>query len=222
DRPTTVPAGAPLVAFDTRRVPDDLAGAVLFMIAEHVTSRIEAERERFLGAEHPGGEWEGRAFLVIDEAWKLIERRATGRWVNELARRSRHLALFLVAISQQLSDFASEYGKALLRNASMLLILRQLPDELAYVRDALKLSDEEVQAIASLSTAKRQYSTAFFINGTRGRGIVSIRVSPHEYWIATNDPDRDEPLRRKALREAAGDPWQALDLLADAAWHAQS
>lgn len=214
DRPTTVPHDAPLVAFDTRRVPDDLAGAVLFMIAEHVTSRIERERERFLGADEPAGEWEGRSFLVIDEAWKLIERRATGRWVNELARRSRHLALFLVAISQQLSDFRSEYGKALLANASMLLLFRQLPEELAYVRDALRLSDEEVQAVASLSTAKRQFSTAFFMNGTRGRGVVSIRVGPVEYWIATNDPNQDEPLRRQALRDANGDPWHALKLLA--------
>lgn len=214
DRSTTVPDGAPLVAFDTRRVPDDLAGAVLFMIAEHVTTRIERERERFLSSAHAAGEWEGRTFLVIDEAWKLIERRATGRWVNELARRSRHLALFLVAISQQLSDFRSEYGKALLANASMLLILRQLPDELAYVRDALRLSDEEIHAIASLATAKRQYSTAFFMNGSRGRGVVSIRVGALEYWIATNDPNQDEPLRRRALREAGGDPWRALRLLA--------
>jgi hypothetical protein len=214
DRTTTVPNGAPLVAFDTRRVPDDLAGAVLFMIAEHVTSRIERERERFLGSDRPGGEWDGRTFLVIDEAWKLIERRATGRWVNELARRSRHLALFLIAISQQLSDFRNEYGKALLANASMLLLLRQLPEELAYVRDALRLSDEEIHAIASLTTAKRQFSTAFFMNGNRGRGVVSIRVGPLEYWIATNDPNQDEPLRRRALREADGDPWRALRLLA--------
>jgi hypothetical protein len=213
DRPTTVPVDAPLVAFDTRRVPDDLAGAVLFMIAEHVTSRIEAARERFLGSERPGSEWEGRTFLVIDEAWKLIERRATGRWVNELARRSRHLALFLVAISQQLSDFRSEYGKALLANASMLLLLRQLPDELAYVRDALRLSDEEIHAIASLQTAKRQFSSAFFMNGSRGRGVVQIRVGALEYWIATNDPNQDEPLRRRALRAADGDGWKALALL---------
>jgi hypothetical protein len=157
---------------------------------------------------------------VIDEAWKLVERRATGRWVNELARRSRHLALFLVAISQQLADFKGEHGQALLTQSSMHLLLRQHVDQLAYVRDALRLSNEEIQAISSLTTAKREYSTAFFINGTRGRGTLSIRVSELEYWIATSDPDRDEPLRRAALREAGGDPWRALRLLADPDWHA--
>src|SRR5260221_11650350 len=91
----------------------------------------------------------------------------------------------------------------------MLLLLRQLPDELAYVRDALRLSDEEIHAVASLQTAKRQFSTAFFMNGRRGRGVVSIRVGALEYWIATNDPNQDEPLRRRALREAGGGPWRA-------------
>ena len=218
DRATTVTADAPLVAFDTRRVPDDLAGAVLFALTEHVTRRIEARREHLLANGAPrgaaSGEWAGRSFLVIDEAWKLVEQRSTGRWVNELARRSRHMALFLVAISQQLSDFATDHGRALLANSSMLLVFRQLPEELAYVRDALRLSDEEVQAIAALATAKRQYANAFLINGTRGRGTVSLRVGPREYWMATNDPNRDEPLRRAALRTAGGDPWAALELLA--------
>ena len=56
---------------------------------------------------HPGahahrGPWGGRTFLVVDEGWKMLERRSTGRWINEQARRSRHNRLFLVAISQQL------------------------------------------------------------------------------------------------------------------------
>ena len=135
DRDTTVPADAPLVAFDTRKVPRELQAAVLFVLAEHVTSRIEArglERLR----EPDGGLFAGRSMLVIDEAWKLVERRATGEWVNDIARRSRHLGLFLVAISQQLSDFAGPYGKALLRNSTQQLFLRQSPDELAYIKDA--------------------------------------------------------------------------------------
>ena len=101
------------------------------------TSRSGIERAARAAAHEPGrGMFAGRSMLVIDEAWKLVERRATGEWVNDLARRSRHLGLFLVAISQQLSDFAGQYGKALLRNSTQQLFLRQSPDELAYVQDA--------------------------------------------------------------------------------------
>ena len=102
DRETTVPEDAPLVAFDTRKVPRELSAAVLFVLAEHVTGRIEQRGDQRL-REESAGPVRGRSMLVIDEAWKLVERRATGEWVNEIARRSRHLGLFLVAISQQLS-----------------------------------------------------------------------------------------------------------------------
>ena len=213
DRPTTVPADAPFVVFDTRKVPRELSPAVLFVLAEHVSTKLE-QRQRDRLHDTSGGIFAGRSLLIIDEAWKLVERRATGEWVNDLARRARHLGLFLIAISQQLSDFAGEYGKALIRNSTMQLFLRQAPEELHYVKDALRLSDEEIRAIARLKTVKRAYSQAYWINGTRGRGTVALRVGPQEYWLATSDPVADAPLRAQALERAGGDAWAALDLLA--------
>ena len=213
DRLTTVPSDAPLIAFDTRKVPRELSPAVLFTLAEHVSTKLE-QRQRARLEQTFGGPFAGRSLLIIDEAWKLVERRATGEWVNDLARRARHLGLFLVAISQQLSDFAGEYGKALIRNSTMQLFLRQSPEELAYVQDALRLSDEEICAIARLKTVKRSYSQAYWINGTRGRGTIALRVGPREYWLATSDPINDAPLRAQALRQTGGDPWAALELLA--------
>ena len=221
DRETTVLADAPLVAFDTRKVPRELSAAVLFVLAEHVTARIErrgAERLR----EADGGVFAGRSMLVIDEAWKLVERRATGEWVNEIARRSRHLGLFLVAISQQLSDFAGPYGRALLRNSTQQLFLRQSPDELDYIRDAVRLSDAEVAAIARLKTVKRAYSQAYWINGTRGRGTIALRVGPTEYGLATSDPVGDLPRRTQVLDAEGGDAWRTLERLVAEGWEAGS
>jgi hypothetical protein len=217
DRETTVPADAPLVAFDTRKVPRELSAAVLFVLAEHVTARIERHSAERLH-ETDGGLFAGRSMLVIDEAWKLVERRATGEWVNDIARRSRHLGLFLVAISQQLSDFAGPYGKALLRNSTQQLFLRQSPDELAYIKEAIRLSDAEVAAIARLKTVKRAYSQAYWINGTRGRGTIALRVGPTEYGLATSDPVDDLPRRTQTLAAQDGDAWRALERLAGEGW----
>ena len=130
DRPSTIPADAPLVVFDTRAIPEAKAPAALFAVCEHVKRTIEATREQHTSGHGPAHAWAGRSFLVVDEAWKLIERPATGRWFNEFVRRSRHYALWLVAISQQLSDFDTEHGRALLANATMRLFLRQEPAEL--------------------------------------------------------------------------------------------
>jgi hypothetical protein len=220
DRETTVPDDAPLVAFDTRKVPRELSAAVLFVLAEHVTQRIERHGMERLHDKN-GGLFCGRSMLVIDEAWKLVERRATGEWVNEIARRSRHLGLFLVAISQQLSDFAGPHGRALLRNSTQQLFLRQSPDELAYIKDAARLSEAEVRAIARLKTVKRSYSQAYWINGTRGRGTIALRVGPTEYGLATSDPIDDLPRRQQTLDALDGDAWQTLEQLAEEGWEAQ-
>jgi hypothetical protein len=221
DRETTIPADAPLVAFDTRTVPRELSAAVLFVLAEHVTARIERRGMQRL-READAGLFAGRSMLVIDEAWKLVERRATGEWVNDIARRSRHLGLFLIAISQQLSDFAGPYGRALLRNSTQQLFLRQSPDELAYIKEAVRLSDAEVAAIARLKTVKRAYSQAYWINGTRGRGTIALRVGPTEYGLATSDPVGDLPRRTHVLDAEDGDAWRALERLAEEGWEAQA
>lgn len=62
----------------------------LLSICEHVKGRIEAARGVHLAGDGPAHAWAGRSFLVIDEAWHLIQRPATGRWFNEFVRRSRH------------------------------------------------------------------------------------------------------------------------------------
>ena len=218
DRPTTIPADSPLVVFDTRAIPDAKAPAALFVICEHVKSHINQTRRAHLAGQTPVHEWSGRSFLVIDEAWKLIERPATGRWFNEFCRRSRHYALWLIAISQQLSDFDNEHGRALLANASMRLFLRQQARELHYAKQALALSDQAVEAISQLQTRREHYATAYLQNGTRGQATIQIAVGAREYWIATSDPARDERTRQQALAEAEGDPWGALELLADEDW----
>jgi type IV secretory system conjugative DNA transfer VirD4/TraG family protein len=218
DRPTTIPSGAPLVVFDTRSIPEAKAAAALFVICEHVKSQIARTRALHLSGEGPRHAWAGRTFLVIDEAWKLIERPATGRWFNDFVRRSRHYALWLIAISQQLSDFDCEHGKALLANAAMRLLLRQEARELAYAREALKLTDESIEAISSLKTVRGHFSLAYLMNGARGEGTIQIGVASIERWIASSDPARDEPVRQHALRQSGDRYWPAIELLIDEDW----
>src|SRR5271169_4994269 len=48
DRPTTVPVDAPLVVFDTRRIPAHFAGAAMFEIVEHLAERVARSVQRHL------------------------------------------------------------------------------------------------------------------------------------------------------------------------------
>jgi hypothetical protein len=227
DKQTTVPHDAPLVVFDTRRIPAHFAGAAMFEIVEHVAERVARNATRHLQQDtsgHDGPRVRRRAprfYLTLEEVWKLLEHEATARWVNELPRRSRHDHLALIGVSQQLSDFNNPWGRAFIDNSARKLTFHQSPRQIEFLKDELGLTGEEVQAIGQLKTVKREYSTAYFDNGPRGRGTITSRYADLEYWICTHDPEFDEPIRRQALKDAQDDPWRALRLLADPAWHQQ-
>jgi hypothetical protein len=218
DRDTTVPEDCPLVVFDTRRCPEVLLKPVMFSILEYVTRTIERHRDAYadLTGRPDAPMFAGKTVLLIDEAWHLVGRRETGEYANELARRARHLGLFLMVISQQLSDFSSDHGLALIRNSTMQLLLGQHPDELAFVREALGLTEEEVGLVGRLKTVKGSHAQIFWINGTRGRGRVALRIGPTEYWCFTSDPLSDVPQREATLSENEGDVWRAVASLAAA------
>ncbi len=206
-----VPLDSPLVIFDTRAVGDARAGAAMFAIVEHLARRSQRARESF----GHRGLWAARTFLVIDEGWKMLERPSTGRWINEQARRSRHNRLFLVAISQKLPDFTRHpEGQALVSQSSIQLLLTQPPGQTAEIQKELGLTDEEAATISQLRTRKGEGAEAFFCNGRRGRGLVEIHAGELEYWIATSEPDHDQPLRQRVLARVGGDPWAAVRELA--------
>lgn len=216
DRETTVPADSTLVIFDTRRCPDVVLKPVMFAIVEYVTRRIAAHRdaERELSARADAPMFAGKSVLLIDEGWHLVGNAATGEYANDLARRARHLGLFLIVMSQHLSDFATEHGLALIRNSTMQLFLSQHPDEIPYVQEALGLSEEEAALIGRLKTIKGSHSQLFWVNGTRGKGQVALRVGPTEYWCYTSDPLRDAPVRDETVERHDGNVWTAIAELA--------
>jgi hypothetical protein len=235
DRPTTIAAeDAPLVVFNTRHVPDDVAAPLLFAVLEFVSRRVERRFEQHVRGLADGreqaGPFDGMSCIVIEELWKLVERKATGAWVNELVKRARHIGLWFVAITQQRSDLAGAQGRALLDNSTIQLFLRNGPDDVEHIARALHLSPEEVDQISRLTTEKGSHAQAYVVNGERGRGAVTIRLGSEVYWLATSDPVDDVPWRELALDEAgfndAADhvtrseaAFSALEKLADPTWH---
>jgi hypothetical protein len=216
DRETTVPVDSPLVVFDTRRCPEIVLKPVMFSLLEYITRTIERHRDGCLElTSKPNAPvFAGKTLLLIDEGWHLVGRRETGEYANDIARRARHLGLFLIVMSQHLSDFATDHGLALIRNSTMQLFLNQHPDEIPFVQEALGLSDEEAALIGRLKTVKGSHSQIFWVNGMRGKGRVALRVGPTEYWCFTSDPVRDVPLREAAISEHGGDVWSAVTDLA--------
>ena len=215
DRGTTVPSDARLVVFDTRRCPDSELRVVMFSIMEYITSTVERHwTAHKASASRPGAPlFQGRSIMLIDEAWHLISRPETGEYANNLARRARHLGLVLIVMSQQLSDFDTDYGVALLGNCSQQLLLSQNPKEIPFIAETLQLSEREAAELARLKTVKGRHAQMLWLNGTRGRGKVALRVGPTEYWAFTSDPT-EVAMREAEIKQHDGSVWAAIASLA--------
>jgi len=215
DRATTVPADAPLVVFDTRRCPESELRLVMFALMEYITSAVERHwHAHRADASRPGAPlFLGRSIMLIDEAWHLISRPETGAYANNLARRARHLGLVLIVMSQQLSDFDTEHGVALLGNSSQQLLLAQNPKEIPFIADTVQLSEREAAELARLKTVKGRHAQMLWLNGPRGHGKVALRVGPTEYWAYTSDPT-EVAIREAEIARHEGNVWAAITALA--------
>jgi TraG P-loop domain len=215
DRATTVPEDAPLVVFDTRRCPESELRLVMFALMEYITGTVERHwHAHRADASRPGAPlFLGRSMMLIDEAWHLISRPETGAYANNLARRARHLGLVLIVMSQQLSDFDTEHGVALLGNSSQQLLLAQNPKEIPFIADTVQLSEREAAELQRLKTVKGRHAQMLWLNGTRGHGKVALRVGPTEYWAYTSDPT-EQAIRETEITRQDGNVWAAITTLA--------
>jgi hypothetical protein len=221
DRETTVADDAPVVLFDFTGLSDRLAPALTLAVADHVEWQVHKLRRRRVAGELNGlGRWAGRAELIVEEGWKPLASPAAGAWLNEYARRARHYALWLTFVTQFFRDFDSEQGRALLSNSAIALCLPNERRDLDYASTTLALTETDIAEILALPSQKGAYSTLYMVS-KRGRGAVRIAPSDPEYWIASSNPDIDQPARHAALQETGGDPWHALALLCDPDWHAE-
>jgi hypothetical protein len=215
DRPTTVPLDSPLVIFDTRTCPESQLQLVMFSIMEYVTGTVQRHwATHRADAVKPGAPlFLGRSMMLIDEAWHLIRRDETGEYANDLARRARHLGLALIVMSQQLSDFNTDYGKALVRNSAQQLLLAQNPQEIPFISETVELSEREANELGRLKTVKGRHAQMLWLNGVRGHGKVTLRVGPSEYWAFTSDPT-EVAIRDETITEHDGNVWAAINVLA--------
>ena len=221
DEATTIPADSPLLLCDLAGLHPDLAGPVMLTLVDHMGRTMQRRRTRHRhGAGEGGGPWAGKAFLVIDETWAQLRSAAAGTWLNEWARRTRHMSCALYAVTQQLEDFANDQGHALVSQSVLRIYFRTSRLSLGYIREASGLDDQDLETITrELQTQKGNFSEAYVDSEAHGRARVRIYLSDMEYWIASSDPERDQPIRHLALSQAGGDPWGALRLLVDPDWH---
>jgi type IV secretory pathway VirB4 component len=181
DAASAIDLTADMVVFDLKSLSHypDLQSVMILILTDFILGKIDSTPGR-------------PKRILMDECWELLKSQAASSFMEYCARTLRKTGSGITFITQGLEEIErSVVGPAILNNTATKVILRQEGD-LDAVRKTLKLNDQEVSLIGTLTQQKGVYSEAFLIAGDH-RSVIRVTPTPAEYWLATSDA-ADNPL----------------------------
>lgn len=124
----------------------------------------------------------------------MMKHEDSASFVYGIAKRARKYYLALTTATQDVSDFlTTEYGKAVLSNSSIQMLMKQSPTEVDLVSKTFYLSEGEKQFLLGAGIGEG----LFFA----GQNHVSMKVvaAPFEHNIITSDPEELLKMRQQNI-----------------------
>lgn len=211
DGQTSIPENSRLIIFDTSDLSHDktLEAVVTLFVSDYVLKNAAEHKRRQVAKGKPS-----RFVFCIDELWRLLRYEGGKTLVEDASRTSRHLGLLFIGISQELGDLLKdERARNLATNSSLKIILGNDPSNFDLIKDACGLTENEMNSIGNLTRKNREYSDAFLVYHKMSRGVVRLVVPRFMYWVATTEPNTDQPMRAQMIELCKGDARWACHLL---------
>ncbi len=160
-----------LVVFSVRDMEEELRPVAMYMVLHYIWNLVRSELKKRI--------------LVVDEAWWLMRYEDGASFLYGIAKRARKYYLGLSTITQDVADFmGSPYGKPLVTNSSMQLLLRQSPATIKTVVETFNLTDEE-----KFLLLESEVGEGIFFAGLKHVAIKVI-ASYTEDQVITSDPSQ--------------------------------
>lgn len=169
-QPTNVNLQWGLVVFSVRDLDEILRPIAMYTLLNYVWNVARSS--------------EKRRNLVVDEAWNIMQYEDSAKFLFGLVKRARKYGLGVTTITQDVEDFmGSSYGKAIVTNSSIQLLLKQSPASIDVLQDIFKLTEQEKYILLNASVG-----TWLFFAGWEHVGI-QILASYFEEKIITTKPN---------------------------------
>lgn len=167
--PTNIDVKNQLISFSVRDLEDELKPAAIYTIISYIWNVVRSSVKKRI--------------LVVDEAWWLMQREDSAKFLFAIVKRCRKYYLGVTTISQDVNDFlTSPYGQAIVNNSAMQLLLKQSPAAIALVQKTFMLTDGEKYLLLECNAGE-----GIFFAGNKHVAIY-IKASSTEDQIVTTDP----------------------------------
>lgn len=159
----------PLTIFSIRNLEEELRPIAMHIILDFVWTKIKRTLKKRL--------------LILDEAWYMMKYEDSASFVHSIAKRARKYYLGLTTATQDVEDFLStEYGRAVLTNSSIQILLKQGAAEVDLETEIFYLTQGERQFLLSAGIGE-----GLFFAG-RNHVIMKSVAAPFEHELITSNP----------------------------------
>ena len=160
-----------LQVFSVRDLDEILRPIAMYVILNHIWNKVRSSNKKRL--------------LIIDEAWNIMQYEDSAKFLFGLVKRARKYNLWVTTITQDVEDFiASPFGKPIVTNSSIQLLLKQSSASIDVLQNVFKLTEQEKYIL--LNSAVWQ---GLFFAGTEHVGIQVV-ASYYEDQIVSTNPNR--------------------------------
>lgn len=168
----------PFTVFNIKFLEDELRPIAMHIILDFVWTKVRKSLKKRL--------------LILDEAWYMMKYEDSASFVYGVAKRARKYYLALTTATQDVEDFLStDYGKAVLSNSSIQMLLKQSPTEIDLVADVFYLTVGEKQLLLSAGVGE-----GLFFAG-QSHVAMQILAAPFEHQTITSNPQDKEKQQNK-------------------------
>ncbi|KND50098.1 MAG: Type IV secretory pathway VirB4 component-like protein [Parcubacteria bacterium C7867-008] len=182
NQPTNVDIKNQFVVFSVRDMEDELKPVAMYIVTHFIWNAVRHELKKRL--------------LIIDEAWWMMKSEDTASFLFSIAKRGRKYFLGLSTITQDVEDFLrSPYGKPILTNSSMQLLLKQSPTTVDVLQQTFNLTDEEKFLLLESGVGE-----GLFFAGLK-HAAIKVVASYTEDQIITSDPSQLLQIQREKSRQ---------------------
>lgn len=178
NHPSTVSLENQLIVFNIRDLEEELRPIAMYLILHHIWNEIRAKVKKRL--------------IVVDEAWVMMENEDAAKFLYSIAKRIRKYYGGLTTITQDISDFmSSKYGKPIVSNSSMQLLMKQSQSSIDVVADTFYLTEREKYLLMNSGVGE-----GIFFAGSK-RAAIQVVASYNEDRLVTTNPEQRLEMKKE-------------------------
>lgn len=167
--PTNIDVNNQLICFSVRDLEDELKPIAIYTIINYIWNIVRSELKKRI--------------LIIDEAWWLMQREDSAKFIFALVKRCRKYYLGVTTITQDVNDFLrSPYGQAIVTNSALQLLLKQSPASIDMIQKTFLLTEGEKYLLLEGNVGE-----GIFFAGDKHVAIL-VKASYTEDQVITSDP----------------------------------